>query len=167
MLYPHHTPGKIAGFIQTYAFCQHIYCSVTQFRQKKAKKTPWEHLPRFALSPLCYQVCPSIALPLSIIGSRCWVTQWHLSSLTCLLAPCSLAPSTCCQNRAAWFGIQFYHLCPWHECSSPQESGIYKAWLLFKRPHKYPRKWQMLKEGKGKYVGNFLCMSRIILELGV
>lgn len=119
MLYPGHTPGKNAGFIWSYAFCQHIYCSVTQFRQKRSKrKETWDHLPRFALPPLCYQLSPLIALSLSVTGSRCWATQWHLNSLTCVLVPCSLTPSTCCQNRAACLGVQFCHLSPWHETLS-------------------------------------------------
>lgn len=88
ILYPGHTPGYIAGFIYSYAFCQHIYCSVTQCRQKRSKrKETWEHLPGFALSPLTYQLFPLIALSLSVIGGRCWATQWHLNSLTCVLVP--------------------------------------------------------------------------------
>lgn len=126
---------------------------MTQFRQKRRKrKETWEHLPRFAFPPLCYQLTPLIALSLYVTGSRCWATQGHLNSLTCALVPCSLSPSTCCQNRAACLGVQFY--LPGMK-PSPRQSGIYKAWLWFKRLQKYPRRWQRLKERKGKYTGNF------------
>lgn len=35
MLSPDYPPGKITGFIQTYAFCQYIHCSATQKAEKK------------------------------------------------------------------------------------------------------------------------------------
>lgn len=106
-------------------YTEYIYCSVTQFRQKRSKKKPWENLPRFALSPLCYQLCPLIALSLSIVGSRFWATEWHLNSLTCVLVPCSLTPSMCCQDRAACLGVQFYHPFPWHETLSKGKWALY------------------------------------------
>lgn len=111
-----------------------------------------------ALAEIC---TVTFVLPASPIDCPAFICNWK-QMLDNSMAP-QLLPVCCCPAPSPHPHAARIGQCGLGSSSiiyvsgmkpSPWGSGIYKVWLQFKRPHKCPRKWKTLKEGKGKYTGN-------------